>query len=201
MRGRANGNAPLRLTYLGGPSAVIERRMLRLITDPTFDPAGTTYELPDYTLQKTNGPALTADEVGRVDAVLLSHDHHFDNLDNAGSAFAARAPAVLTTQAGADRLGGNAVGLDPWTTTAIGPTSKPRLLVTATPARHGPAGGDRVPVIGFVLIFEDEPERVIYISGDTVWFEAIAEVAVRFDIQVAILNLGAVGSRPQAATR
>jgi len=44
--------------------------------------------------------------LGRVDAVLLSHDHHFDNLDAGGRAFLAGAADLLTTEAGAERLGG-----------------------------------------------------------------------------------------------
>jgi L-ascorbate metabolism protein UlaG (beta-lactamase superfamily) len=30
-----------RLTYVGGPTAILEWRGLRLLTDPTFDRAGT----------------------------------------------------------------------------------------------------------------------------------------------------------------
>jgi hypothetical protein len=39
--------------------------------------------------------------------------------------------------------------------------------VTATPARHGPAGGDRGPVIGFVLRISDGSLPPVYVSGDT----------------------------------
>ena len=77
---------PLRLTYIGGPTALLELAGLRLLTDPTFDPAGTEYRTPIYTLRKTTAPAVAADALGPIDAVLLSHDHHFDNLDHAGRA-------------------------------------------------------------------------------------------------------------------
>jgi L-ascorbate metabolism protein UlaG (beta-lactamase superfamily) len=65
-----------------------------------------------------------------------------------------------------------------------------QLIITATPARHGPPNGDRGPVIGFVL---QQPGKsgAVYVSGDTVWFEGVAEVARRFDVSVAILNMGA----------
>jgi L-ascorbate metabolism protein UlaG (beta-lactamase superfamily) len=45
-------------------------------------------------------------------------------------------------------------------------------------------------VIGFVFRFADAPENCVYFSGDTVWYEGVAEVAERFPVQVAILNLG-----------
>ena len=71
----------LSVTYIGGPTALLEVGGLRLLTDPTFDPAGTEHHLPAYILRKTHGPALTGGRARPVDAVLLSHDHHGDNLD------------------------------------------------------------------------------------------------------------------------
>ena len=101
----------LYLTYVGGPTLLLEWRGLRLLTDPTFDPAGSEYPTASYTLSKTQGPAVSPERLERVDAVLLSHDHHFDNLDAGGRAFLESAGAVLTTTTGATRLG----GASPWT--------------------------------------------------------------------------------------
>jgi L-ascorbate metabolism protein UlaG (beta-lactamase superfamily) len=113
--------------------------------------------------------------------VLLSHDHHFDNLDHAGRALLAQAHRVLTTREGAERLGSDARGLAPWESTQL-----PSLRVTATPARHGPEGGDRGPAIGFLL------DDAVWFSGDTVWYEGVQEVAERATgIAVALLCLGA----------
>jgi L-ascorbate metabolism protein UlaG (beta-lactamase superfamily) len=63
--------------------------------------------------------------------------------------------------------------------------------VTATPARHGPAGSDRGPVVGFVLEAGGAGGPAVYVSGDTVWFEGVAEVARRFQVGAAVLFLGA----------
>lgn len=90
---------------------LIEADGFRLITDPTFDAPG-EYQLSYVTLTKTSGPALSADRIGPVDAVLISHDQHSDNLDHSGRAFAAKAPRVFTTVTGAGRLGGVAEGLE-----------------------------------------------------------------------------------------
>ena len=64
-----------RFTLIGGPTVLIEIAGFRLLTDPTFDAPG-DYRLPHVTLTKTGTPALSADAVGAVDAVLLSHDQH-----------------------------------------------------------------------------------------------------------------------------
>ena len=94
-----------KVTLIGGPTALIEIGGFRLLTDPTFDAPG-EYRLPHVTLKKTSSPALTVQEVGPIDAVLLSHDQHSDNLDNSGRAFLNEAARVITTVAGAKRLGG-----------------------------------------------------------------------------------------------
>ncbi len=178
----------LRLTYIGGPTAVLELDGLRLLTDPTFDPAGEEYASGPAVLRKSAGPALGADAIGRIDAVLLSHDHHSDNLDRTGRALLPRAGRVLTTHAGAERLGGNAAGLSPWETVELPGSS---LRVTGTPARHGPAHLDRGPVTGFLLSAEETPDSAVYVSGDTVWYEGIEEVGRRYPVRAAVLFMGA----------
>ena len=174
------------VTYIGGPTALVETGGVRLLTDPTFDPAGTDYPTPVYTLRKTQAAAIDASALGRVDAVLLSHDHHFDNLDRAGRALLADVPLTLTTTVGAERLGGTARGLAPWESVQLSDV----VRVTATPARHGPAGGDRGPVVGFVLTSPDQ-DGAVYVSGDTVWFDGVEQIGRRFTIDVALLNMGA----------
>ncbi len=178
----------LRVNYLGGPTALVEIAGLRFLTDPTFDPAGTEYPTAAYTLRKTQSPAVAIGDLGAIDAVLLSHDHHFDNLDHAGRRLLADVPVTYTTVAGAERLGGGARGLAAWDSMSHPSPAGDAVTVTAVPARHGPAGGDRGPVLGFVLQGDG---RTVYFSGDTVWFDGVEEVTRRFHPDVALLNLGA----------
>jgi L-ascorbate metabolism protein UlaG (beta-lactamase superfamily) len=183
--------SPLRITYIGGPTALIEIAGLRLLTDPTFDTEGAEFRSGANVLQKTQDPAITAADLGHLDAVLLSHDHHFDNLDGAGRRLLATADRVITTRDAVARLGGNSVALAPWQSLDTPTEGGGALRVTGTPARHGPAHMDRGPVIGFVLEPSDESEQTVYISGDTVWYEGVAEVASRFSVTVAVLFMGA----------
>jgi L-ascorbate metabolism protein UlaG (beta-lactamase superfamily) len=181
------------ITLIGGPTALIEIDGFRLLTDPTFDGPG-AYQLPHVKLEKLVGPALAAHAIGEVDAVLLSHDQHSDNLDHSGKDFLEHAKRVLTTEAGAKRLGNHAEGLAPWTETELSKNGK-SLTVTATPARHGPAGIEPLSgdVIGFVL--SPMGSAPIYISGDTVWFDGVAEVAKRFRCGVVLPFAGAAQTR------
>jgi L-ascorbate metabolism protein UlaG (beta-lactamase superfamily) len=183
------------ITLIGGPTALIEANGFRLLTDPTFDAPG-EYQLPHVTLKKLSGPARTAAQVGQVDAVLLSHDQHADNFDRSGKAYAMAAPRLFTTVSGAERLGPPAEGLAPWQSTKISKPDGATLQITATPARHGPAGIEPVSgdVIGFVVTFSDDTSP-LYVTGDTVWYDGVAEVARRFSPSVIILFGGSARTR------
>ncbi len=182
------------LTLIDGPTLLIEIGGLRLLTDPAFDPPQSC-DSAGTTVIKQAGPPVGPGELGKIDAVLLSHDQHLDNLDHSGRALLPTVNRVLTTIAGAGRLGGNAEGLAHWQSTTF-PLADGRVLtVTGTPARHGPVGAEvkTGDVIGFVLSVDGAPG--VYISGDTVWFSSVAEIAERFEIRLAVLFAGAARPR------
>lgn len=193
MSGASATSEKIAVRVYGGPTTVIEYGGLRFVTDPTFDPAG-EYPMPlpgDHKLVKTDPAPVTAADLGRVDAVLLSHDEHDDNLDHAGRAFLPEAPVVFTTVSGAGRLGGNARGLASWQTAELKRPDGGTVTVTGLPARHGPAGCEPITgdVIGFLLTADDVPS--VYVSGDNAALEHVTEIAERFaPIDTAILFLG-----------
>jgi L-ascorbate metabolism protein UlaG (beta-lactamase superfamily) len=180
----------VKLTLVGGPTAVLEYAGVRWLTDPALSPPG------EYAggLVKTTGPAIEADALGAIDVVLVSHEHHSDNLDPAGREFLPRAGRVLTTVQGAERLGGRATGLEPWSSVAVERAGEGSpVTVTALPAQHGPDGTDHItgPVIGFLL--EADGEERVYVSGDNASLDVVRTIAERVgDIDVAILFAGAV---------
>jgi L-ascorbate metabolism protein UlaG (beta-lactamase superfamily) len=185
----------LTITYVGGPTALLEVAGLRLLTDPTFDPAGERYNFGWGTSsRKLQDPALSPADLAPVDAVLLSHDQHDDNLDAAGRAMLPTAGRVITTPSGERRLGGNATGLAPWSSTVLGGPDGTEVRVTATPCRHGPPRSRPLvgEVVGFVLEWDGQSRGAVWITGDTVWFSGIPEVADRFDVGSAIVHLGGV---------
>jgi L-ascorbate metabolism protein UlaG (beta-lactamase superfamily) len=143
---------------------------------------------------KLAGPAIAVSELAPIDAVLLTHDHHGDNLDPAGRALLPLAGVVVTTVSGAKRLGGGARGLEPWATTRLDAPGRPPIEITATPCRHGPPlsrpiAGD---VIGFALRWDGQEHGVLWISGDTVLYDGVRQVADRLQVDTALLHLGGV---------
>jgi L-ascorbate metabolism protein UlaG (beta-lactamase superfamily) len=176
---------------VGGPTAVLELGGLRLLTDPTFDGPGTFRRPSGSVLTKLIGPALTVDEVGPVDVVLLSHDEHRDNLDDAGRELLAGVPLVATTAGGAERLGGSSRGLAHWAHVDVRRPDGGELRITGVPALHGPEGCEPVvgEVIGFVLSGDGLP--TVYVSGDNASLDRVREIAGRTGpIDVAILFAG-----------
>jgi len=185
----------VRLTHVGGPTVLLEFGGWRLLTDPTFDPAGGKYRFGWGTgSTKLAAPALGPEELGTIDAVLLSHDHHEDNLDAAGRELLPSAGRVLTTVPGAKRLGGKAVGLAPWETMTLEAPGKPAVVITATPCRHGPPLSKPIvgDVVGFGLAWEGQEHGALWISGDTVLYDGVREVADRLDVGTALVHLGGV---------
>jgi L-ascorbate metabolism protein UlaG (beta-lactamase superfamily) len=179
----------VKLTLVGGPTALLEYAGLRWLTDPTFSPPG------EYAggLLKTAGPAIESAALAPIDVVLLSHEHHSDNLDPAGREFLPTAARVLTTSEGAEKLGGNATGVDPWSSVEIERQQEAPVRVTAVPAQHGPKGSETItgPVIGFVLEAAGAPN--VYVSGDNASLEVVREIVDRLGpVEVAVLFAGAV---------
>lgn len=185
----------MQLTHIGGPTVLIELDGWRILTDPTFDPPGRRYGFGWGTSSvKTTGPAVPVDDLGDVDVVLLSHDHHADNLDDAGRALLSRAGVVVTTVPGAQRLGAGARGLENWGTTTLTREGLPSLTVTATPCRHGPKFSRPIAgkVIGFALTVEGRERADVWMTGDTVLYPEVLAAARRLDVDVALVHVGGV---------
>jgi L-ascorbate metabolism protein UlaG (beta-lactamase superfamily) len=185
-------SSPVTVRLIGGPTALISYGGLELLTDPTFDPPG-DFPRPgtDIVLHKLTGPAVSVDELPAIDAVLVSHDHHSDNLDNAGRAMLTRAGRVLTTGAGAERLEAAATGMEPGDSVELERPGGERVEVTAVRADHGPpeVAPKNGPVIGFVLRSPGLP--TVYVSGDNASVEVAREISREHGpLDAAILFIG-----------
>ena len=176
------------ITFIGGPTVLLDYAGLRFVTDPTFDEPQRYSEPGSTTLVKTRGPALSRADVWPVDIVLLSHHGHKDNLDWEGLELIAQGPVTLSTMSAAgDLWGGSVIGFDDWESYETGP-----VTVTVVPALHGPPGSQsRVgPVVGFVLEAAGEP--TVYVSGDNASLPLVQQISERFpDIDIALLFAGA----------
>jgi L-ascorbate metabolism protein UlaG (beta-lactamase superfamily) len=182
------------LTHISTATAVLSIDGINFLTDPAFDPNGTSYDLGDMVLRRILPTALQLQDLPPIDAVLLSHEDHEDNLDPTGRTLL-NGRRVLTTQDGARKLAPRpgVRGLAPWESTQLTLSGK-TFNITAMPCDHFPGG----EVIGFTIHTEsfgksaDGRPNVIYLSGDTVYMDSVAQW-LRKDTSVALAvpNLGA----------
>jgi len=182
----------IEVTYIGGPTTLLKIAGTVFVTDPTFDPSGSEYRSGAVVLRKLSGPAKKVDELGHIDVALVTHAQHADNLDESGRALLSRIALVLTTQASAAKLGGSVVGLRAGDSRVVESKQGVSIRITATPARHGPVGIEAATgeVIGFVLSVEESGEDLVYVTGDTVWYEGTAEVARDFRPRIVLPFVG-----------
>ncbi len=178
----------LGIQLVGGPTAILEYGGLRWLTDPALSPPG------EYGgLTKLTGPALDITAQAPIDVVLLSHHHHSDNLDPAGRAFLSSAERVLSTTRAAKELGGNVMGMEPWSAVELQSPRGGTVNVLTVHAQHGPDGSDDIqgPVLGFVLSAPGVDK--IYVSGDNASRDVVRGIVRRTGKPgIAILNAGAV---------
>ncbi|GAA2207114.1 MBL fold metallo-hydrolase [Nonomuraea monospora] len=184
------------LTHIGGPTVLIEFGGWRLLTDPTFDPPGRTYSFGWGTSsRKLTAPALDATALPAIDAVLLTHVHHGDNLDDAGRALLPTAGTIVTTLSGARTLPHPARGLRPGHSTRLEAPGRPPIDITATPCRHGPPLSRPIvgEVTGFSLTWPGQEHGPLWITGDTVYHRALRRAAAALRPGTVLLHLGGVG--------
>ena len=189
---------PLRLTYLGGPTYLIEVGSFRIVTDPGFDPQGT---------ERSEGPRAYPDQDhGSADP----GGQDWDPLMPCCSATRSILTIWTTKGGGCSRRwarqspllrvprwglpGKNVQGLATWQSTELTSATGEKLKITATPAVHtsNPALRDAVgEVTGFILEWQGQETGAFYVSGDTVWIDEILEIGKRFKVASGILHLGA----------
>ena len=142
-------------------------------------------------MTKLIGPAIPAADLGPIDVVLVSHDEHKDNLDDAGRALLPSIPTVLSTPGAATRIPG-VRGLENWESIELPRPDGGVVTVTGVPALHGPEGAEAVlgVVTGFVLTAKGlRPSTSPATTRRWIWSKEIAD---RFaPIDVAVLFAGA----------
>jgi L-ascorbate metabolism protein UlaG (beta-lactamase superfamily) len=183
----------VRLTLVRHATLIIEVAGRRLMLDPMLDPAnargpvrGTPDERPNPLVDL---PVPAAEAAAGVEAVLLTHTH-VDHLDAAG--VTAVPPGIPWLCQPEDLADLGPVGLQVRPVPLGEPVDWEGVTIVRTGGRHGRS--EEVvrglgPVSGFVVAAPGEP--TLYVAGDTVWCDEVADAIVAHAPDVIVVNAGA----------
>jgi L-ascorbate metabolism protein UlaG (beta-lactamase superfamily) len=187
------------IQFIGTATVLIRYQGMTIMTDPNFLHRGERAHLGyGLSTKRLTSPAIEFEALPHIDLVLLSHMHedHFDRLVQ--QKLRRDVPIVTTREAG-ERLGQlgftQRYPLSRWDSLTVR-KGDATLRITSLPGRHGPRGVALLlpPVMGSMLDFDAGPRGPayrIYISGDTLVYDDIAEIPRRFpDVDLALLHLG-----------
>ncbi|MCW2793870.1 MAG: metal-dependent hydrolase [Nocardioides sp.] len=186
------------LEFIGTATTILRLGPFTVLTDPNFLHRGQrAYLGKGFWSKRLTEPSLQPEELPGLDLVLLSHLHgdHFDRRARAGLD---RELPVLSTPSAARRLQqwgfGNATGMSTWESASYADGGH-RLTVRAVPGQHGKGLARALvpPVMGSVLELESPDSRTVrvYVSGDTLYYPALAQVTERTGpLDAAVVHLG-----------
>jgi L-ascorbate metabolism protein UlaG (beta-lactamase superfamily) len=178
----------LTLSLVRHATLVVEMDGVRILVDPMLDDAGARPAIAGTPEQRPN-PLVplppNADELlSDLDAIVVTH-LHADHFDDAAADRLDHGLPLLCQPADADTLGDRGFrDVRPVeSSVALG-----GMAVHRTGGRHGHGEmADRLgPVSGFVL----EGTRRVYIAGDTVWCDDVAQSLARYRPHVTVVNAG-----------
>jgi N-acyl-phosphatidylethanolamine-hydrolysing phospholipase D len=179
----------LSVTFINHASVLIKDRQSCILVDPVFN--GLSFLIKDFTPLD-----LKLDEMPKPDLVLVTHGH-YDHLD-LPSLKALADGTHLVTPLGYDRIIDK---LAPRPTTRLDWLEEfyyGRTRITLLPCHHwtmrNPLVGPNRSLWGSYLV-RTASGQTIYISGDTAYFYGFRELGEMFDIDLAILNVGAYEPR------
>ncbi|MGQ3411570.1 MBL fold metallo-hydrolase [Natrinema sp. LN54] len=189
--------------FVGTATVLLEYAGFTILTDPNFLHSGDHVHLGyGITSRRRTDPAMEIEDLPPIDFVLLSH-YHGDHFDRVAEAKLDEDLPIVTTRHAAEKLAEKGFrethSLETWEECRIR-KGDARLTITAMPGRHGPPVVSKglPPVMGSMLEFrpadadpEEPPLMRLYVSGDTVVYDALEEIPERYpEIDLALLHLG-----------
>jgi L-ascorbate metabolism protein UlaG (beta-lactamase superfamily) len=187
------------IRFVRHATLLLELAGVTLLVDPMLAPAGERGPIPNTPNDHRNPLVPLPDVELDPDAVVVTHTHT-DHFDETAAVMLNSDLPVFCQPPEVDRVtdcGFNDVR-------PVGSaTTYDRIGLTRTDGRHGhgPLAEELGPVSGFVFTAPEEP--TVYVAGDTVWCDPVAEALEAHDPEAVVLNAGGarfIGSEPVTMT-
>jgi L-ascorbate metabolism protein UlaG (beta-lactamase superfamily) len=189
---------PDEITFIGTATTLIKIGGFCILTDPNFLHRGDrAYLGMGLSTRRLTEPALSIRDLPDIDFIVLSH-HHGDHFDRIAARDLDHDLPVITEPRAARKLISQGfrspVVLSNWESRVI-TRGDAEVRVTSLPGKHAPQPLRSLlpPVMGTLLDFCRGGRRLLrmYITGPTLMFEGIVEIADRFqDIDLCLIHLG-----------
>lgn len=170
------------VTYVGHATALVQLGALNLLTDPVYS---SRLLLPKRMVE----PGIPLAELPALEVVLVSHGH-FDHLDLPTHRRLPKEAAVVCAAGLADLL--RPCGYREVVELKWGDRLTLRgITITAVPVKHWGTRAllfDERGYTGFVI---ESTAGTVFFPGDTAYFDGFREYGRRYDIDVALLPIGA----------
>jgi len=191
---KAPPSTGLRVTWLGHSTLLLEIDGVRLLTDPVWCERASP--VPFAGPKRFHPVPVSIEQLPKLDAVLLSHDHYDHLCPSSIRALARRRVPFITSLGVGARLENFGVApdditeLDWWEERAIanGP-----LTITATPAQHfsGRSLVDRNSTLWSSFVLATSKRRVFY-SADTGPTKELADIGAKLGpFELTMIEIGA----------
>jgi L-ascorbate metabolism protein UlaG (beta-lactamase superfamily) len=173
----------MKVTLVRHATLLLETRAGRILVDPMLDPAGERAPIEDTPNPLRNPlvelPLPAAGVVAGIDGVIVTHLHE-DHFDETAAQLLPHDFPLLTQPASLDELRGR-----DFAATTADADSWLGLEVARTSGHHGTGeiGEELGPVSGFVV-------DGIYVAGDTIWCDEVAEALARHRPRAIVVNGG-----------
>lgn len=189
----ATGAEPLRLTWLGHSTVLLEIDGSLVLTDPVFGPRAAPVSFMGP--KRFHPTPVEPEQLPDIDVVIVSHDH-YDHLDHWTISRIAKKETRWVTSLGvgahlerwgvpADRI----VELDWWEETEVA-----NLNIVATPSRHFSGRGPGSSSATFWSSWAVRgPKTSVWFSGDTgPWDDGFAQIGERLGgFDLSMIEIGA----------
>ncbi|MFV0436828.1 MAG: MBL fold metallo-hydrolase [Desulfopila sp.] len=187
----------MKFQQIRGATAIVTYGGKTFLLDPFFAEKASTPSIPspyNTSLNPLVALPVSVEELVSVDAVIVTHMHHFDHFDEAARDAIPKDKPIFTQNEGeAEDM--RKLGFKNVTSLRASGVSSGEITLFRTDAAHGQgeAAAKNYKAIGLPaeasgVVFKHPNEKTLYIAGDTVWYEGVKDAIDRYEPGVIVLN-------------
>lgn len=187
----------MKFQQIRGATVIVTYAGKRFLIDPFFADKGTVPPVPSPHNESPNplvALPLPIREIVAVDAVIVTHMHHFDHFDEAACE-AIRKDMPMFTQSGKEAQDMRELGFKNVTALLDDGVSFDGVTLYRTDAEHGHGEAARknyeafkVPAEASGIVFKSSSEKTLYMAGDTLWNGMVESAIAEHRPEVIALN-------------